>query len=425
MHDTNKLIGSLMAKRKKISVLKILLYAVFLVLLYLAVVWFFPVTDFTGGFINDFLDDVSIVIGIERYVIVPLPETDEDLIPVFIGDEETNASVISRYYAVYFSHLFDGNVEKAMSYEYSIDRVLSSYIKKAKNYINMAMYDLDVETVSSALLFAYNNGVDVRIVTDTDNKNNLPLINLIRAGIPVKFDDKSSIMHNKFLIIDGKYVWTGSYNATKRGSYYNNNNAIIIYSRKLAGYYNNEFNEMFYYGKFGADSPDYTSPLPNIRLIEEDKIDNKNITNITEIEAHFAPDIYITDQIIEEIQQSKKNIYFMAFSFTKDEISMAMINRFRRGVHVEGVFEEWQTRDYSEFSRLKNSDINVIMDNNKYNVHHKVIIIDEETVITGSANFSNSAAKRNDENILIIKDKNIARAYMEEYQRVVDTKPEQ
>jgi phosphatidylserine/phosphatidylglycerophosphate/cardiolipin synthase-like enzyme len=393
-------------------------------LLYITVVWFFPITDFTGGLINNFLDDVSVVVGIERNVIVPLPESEGEAISIIIGDDAKGAEAVSRYYAVYFSKLFDGNIEKAMAYEYSLDRILSSYIKKAKSEINMAMYDLDVETVSSALLFAYNNGVKVRIVTDTDNKDNLPLINLIRAGIPVKYDDKTSIMHNKFLIIDKKYVWTGSYNATARGSYYNNNNAIIVYSRKLAGYYNNEFNEMFYYGEFGAASPDYTNPLPKVYLAEERTIDNEKVTETVEIEVHFAPDIYITDQIIEEIQNSEKSIYFMAFSFTKDEISMAMINRFRRGVHVEGVFEEWQMRDYSEFSRMENAGVPVMSDFNKYNVHHKVIIIDEETVITGSANFSNSAAKRNDENILIIKNKEIAKAYLEEYRRVKETKPQ-
>ena len=51
-------------------------------------------------------------------------------------------------------------------------------------------------------------------------------------------------------------------------------------------------------------------------------------------------------------------------------------------------------------------------------MHHKVFIIDEEVVITGSMNPSKGGDTRNDENVLIIKDKEIARVFMEEYNDV-------
>jgi phosphatidylserine/phosphatidylglycerophosphate/cardiolipin synthase-like enzyme len=51
-------------------------------------------------------------------------------------------------------------------------------------------------------------------------------------------------------------------------------------------------------------------------------------------------------------------------------------------------------------------------------MHHKVIIIDDEILITGSYNFSNSAENKNDENTLIIHDKTIAGLYLEEFWRV-------
>ena len=57
-------------------------------------------------------------------------------------------------------------------------------------------------------------------------------------------------------------------------------------------------------------------------------------------------------------------------------------------------------------------------DGSRYVLHHKVIIIDEQTVITGSFNFSKSAAQRNDENIVIIRDATIAGLYLDEWKRI-------
>ena len=63
--------------------------------------------------------------------------------------------------------------------------------------------------------------------------------------------------------------------------------------------------------------------------------------------------------------------------------------------------------------------MSVIQDRNTGTMHHKVIVIDEETVITGSYNFSKNAEERNSENLLIIKgNPDIAQAYLAEFNRV-------
>ena len=80
--------------------------------------------------------------------------------------------------------------------------------------------------------------------------------------------------------------------------------------------------------------------------------------------------------------------------------------------------ETRQISEHSQFMRLNYSGIDVVKDGNKNNLHHKVFIIDEETVITGSFNPTGSGDKRNDENILIIKDKEIVRQFKEEFDTV-------
>ncbi|MEL7432950.1 MAG: phospholipase D-like domain-containing protein, partial [Chloroflexota bacterium] len=62
--------------------------------------------------------------------------------------------------------------------------------------------------------------------------------------------------------------------------------------------------------------------------------------------------------------------------------------------------------------------LDVRQDGNNGTMHHKVFIVDETTVITGSFNFSSNASRSNDENIMIIRDADIAALYTDEFFRV-------
>src|SRR5690349_5077699 len=89
---------------------------------------------------------------------------------------------------------------------------------------------------------------------------------LIDAGIPVVGDQRSALMHNKFMIMDSTTVWTGSWNYTINDTYRNNNNAIVMRSQKLVQDYQTEFNEMFVDKKFGPTSPSNT---PNVSFTQD------------------------------------------------------------------------------------------------------------------------------------------------------------
>src|SRR6185436_6079146 len=111
-------------------------------------------------------------------------------------------------------------------------------------------------------------------------------------------------------------------------------------------------------------------------------------------------------------------IHFMTFSYTEDKISDAMIAKTKAGLVVRGVFETQNAGGSgADFGRLKAGGVDVLQDGNCYILHHKVIVIDERTVITGSYNFTNSAERDNDENLVIVDDPNLARAYLDEFER--------
>jgi phosphatidylserine/phosphatidylglycerophosphate/cardiolipin synthase-like enzyme len=74
----------------------------------------------------------------------------------------------------------------------------------------------------------------------------------------------------------------------------------------------------------------------------------------------------------------------------------------------------------TEFNRLRSAGADVRLDGNSRNMHHKVLIIDEQIVMFGSYNFSYYAETRNDENLIIMHHPQTAALFMEEFDAVYD-----
>jgi phosphatidylserine/phosphatidylglycerophosphate/cardiolipin synthase-like enzyme len=211
-------------------------------------------------------------------------------------------------------------------------------------------------------------------------------------------------MHNKFCIIDGQIVTTGSMNPTVNGAYKNNNNLIVIDSPALAENYEAEFQEMWN----GTFKKGEKVKNERFKLIGEDN-------NIT-LENYFCPDDKCAQKIIDIIAKAEKSIDFMTFSFTHEKIANKMLQRKLEGVKIRGVYEARQVTKYSTFKLLDYQEAEVYKDANKQNMHHKVFIIDEKIVITGSMNPSAGGDTRNDENVLIIYSEEVAKLYMDEFE---------
>ena len=113
----------------------------------------------------------------------------------------------------------------------------------------------------------------------------------------------------------------------------------------------------------------------------------------------------------------------MTFSFTHEGIANILLLKNVDGVEVKGVMEVKQISEYSQFNRLLQNGIDVHRDGNKYNLHHKVFIIDEKIVVTGSFNPSTNGDQRNDENVIIIEDEGIAKQFVDEFWKVYGESP--
>ena len=176
-------------------------------------------------------------------------------------------------------------------------------------------------------------------------------------------------------------------------------------SRQVAADYAREFQQLFE-GRFGTGKSSAT-PFPHVRA------------GGVPIEVYFAPEDGVAKYVLQRLESAKRSIHFMTFSYTSSAIADAMVAQAQAGLPVHGVFESQNAGGTgSAFSRVRQGGVDVLEDGNCYILHHKVIIIDARTVITGSYNFTNSAEKDNDENLVIVDDPELARTYLDEFERV-------
>ena len=284
-------------------------------------------------------------------------------------------------------------------------------IANARQSIELATFEYTLQPVAEALVAAYQRGVRVQLALDRESLEDpvdAKFAGMIEAaGIPISWEETTAFLHSKFIIIDQRIVWTGSWNVTINDTYRNNNNLLRITIPAIVENYRVEFAEMAA-GRFG-NSKQATTPFSRVTTAQ------------ATIENYFTPRERPATRIVELIANARRSVVFMAFSFTSDEIASAMIARHQAGIPVRGVFEKRNAEGVgSEFGPLRDAGLNVLPDGNCYTMHHKVIVIDERIVITGSYNFTSRAERTNDENLLIIDDPTLAAAYLAEFERVFE-----
>ncbi|NTU75801.1 MAG: DUF1669 domain-containing protein, partial [Anaerolineaceae bacterium] len=327
------------------------------------------------------------------------PATGLTEIPMQVG-----YGVRGSFFELYFTEPFD---PEASNQEGGPDTPLVQAIDEARVSVDMAAYSLSLKSVRDALLRAHNRGVQVRLVMESDNLDSAVPQKLLDSGIPIIGDRREGLMHDKFAIIDGKEVWTGSMNFTLTSAYDDHNNLLRIQSPEIAALYEGEFEEMYTEYLFGPGGNKTTTIQPIM-------------VNGHKVEAYFSPEDKIAGRILKVIASSRKSINIQAFAFTRDDLGDEIIRRAKAGVNVRGVFDSDQIDSNigGEFPRFLDAGLDVHRDPFMNMLHDKLIIIDGEIIITGSYNFSNSAETKNDENVVIIWDAQLAAQYEQEFEKI-------
>lgn len=339
--------------------------------------------------------------------------TGTDPLGIFTPTEEPPPpieNVSTDWWEVYFADPI--NINDPGNWQDSIEARLIDKINAAQTSIHIASFEFDLDPVAEALVAASRRGVDVRWVTDDEHgleadeePGHGQFARLEQAGIEVKDDARSALMHNKFWIFDREWVWTGSTNVTENGIFKQNNNVVAIRSTRLAEIYEREFEEMWG-GQFGPRSPS--------------TVDRQTVTvNNTKISVLFASEDGVLERIIPIVDNAQSSVRFLTFSFTDYPLAKAIIDRAAAGVDAAGVFEKVGSEtEFAELRTLHCAGVPVRQDGNPSFLHHKLIVVDDRIVITGSMNYSTNAEESNDENVIIIENPEIAALYIQEFDRV-------
>ncbi len=151
---------------------------------------------------------------------------------------------------------------------------------------------------------------------------------------------------------------------------------------------------------------------PAARAVEVD------IGRVPLIEVYFSPRDGATEAIVREIGQARSEVRVQAYSLTSAPIAEALLKAHKRGIKVEVILDKSQrTQKYSSSTFLANARIPTYIDAEHAIAHNKIIIIDRSVVITGSFNFTKAAEEKNAENLLVIRSKEVAKPYLDNWLR--------
>jgi len=132
----------------------------------------------------------------------------------------------------------------------------------------------------------------------------------------------------------------------------------------------------------------------------------------------FTPGGNCTNKIVQEINAAVNSVYVQSYSFTSRPIAKALTIAKQRGIHVEIIFDKSVPKQkFNSAAYFAKHGITVWIDKRPAIAHNKVMIIDQTRVITGSFNFTRAAQERNAENLLIIDDTNLAKKYLQNWQK--------
>ena len=280
---------------------------------------------------------------------------------------------------------------------------LIKLINNSNHEISFAIYGLRGQNdVLLALINAQKRGVMIKGVVDSDsrNKNYYSDTHLLYKYFDIKSDHISYIMHNKFFVFDKQIVWTGSSNVSDTGTGgYNANNAVVIEDKKVATVYLREFNQMFNKGKFNNKK----SNLTTLHVKTSDST----------ISIFFSPKSNTYESAIKElVQNAKEYIYIPIFYLTHKELSKNLIDAKKRGVDIKIILDATAARNkYSTHRDLRKKGLQVKVENFGGKMHAKSIIIDDKYFVSGSMNLTKAGNSKNDENTLIVKNRQLAKQY--------------
>ena len=132
---------------------------------------------------------------------------------------------------------------------------------------------------------------------------------------------------------------------------------------------------------------------------------------------YLSPHGGCTAAIVDALAQAQRTVYVQAYSFTSAPIANALVDASKRGVKVQVILDKSQRSErYSSADFVAHAGISTRIDAQHAIAHNKIMVIDGLTVLTGSFNFTKAAEEQNAENLLVIRSKELAEAYLRNWE---------
>lgn len=314
---------------------------------------------------------------------------------------------------------------------------LIKLIDGAHKTIDFAIYGIrGQDAIMDAILKAKGRGVQVRGVVDsdvngkhyytdtdkliallkdvrTDQEKDLKTKGFFDASPKKKFNFTGDLMHDKFFVIDARFVWTGSANISDTcvGGY-NANIVGIIDSEEIAGWYTQEF-DLMYGGQFHRDKG--RTGVPGYHCTEK-----------RDVCVYFSPHGWaIKNAVVPAIDNAKKSIDIAMFYLTDREVAAKIIMAHRRGVKIRMIMDATGVRNkYSQWKIFRDAGIPVKVENWGGKMHMKAAVIDGEALIFGSMNWTKAGASKNDENTIVTYSQELSKEFSDFYETLWSSIPD-
>ncbi len=140
---------------------------------------------------------------------------------------------------------------------------------------------------------------------------------------------------------------------------------------------------------------------------------------VQQSDSFFSPGEACRSAIVQQLNDARKQLKICVFTISDDAITESIINAHKRGVGVMLITDNDKSLDLgSDIERISKSGISVKMDRTSDHMHHKFMVVDGSSVLTGSYNWTRSAAKYNHENILLTKEDGVVISFLKEFEKL-------
>lgn len=239
------------------------------------------------------------------------------------------------------------------------------------------MFGLSDRTILSALSQKIGKNVPTKVFYDASNS---PRVYKYLSGGDINPVKNSGLMHQKIVILNDETIFIGSANMTQSSLRMHDNLMIGFVSKPIA--------------KFLKEHEPFTSGYLQSKVGGQ------------EIELWLLPDPrgHVLTELRKKIRTASKSIYIALFTFTHPALVDEVIDAFKRGLDVSIVVDMHSGLGASRkaVERLKKAGVPIRLSQGTQLLHHKFIYIDENMLLTGSANWTKAAFYRNSDCIIAL-----------------------